>query len=90
MRKSFGKNVWYAHQRLESPLQPAHAESRNSHHYKASIIVDVHQVVRDMTGVVLEDNIVGHLFTFACGLIMRMEVCEIAQPINGDKSKPIT
>ena len=39
------------------------------------ISVDVHQVVRDLTGVVLTDVHVGHRFTLANGLIQKMEVC---------------
>ena len=39
-----------------------------------SILVDVHQVVRDLAGVILADVHVGHRFTFAHGLIHAMEV----------------
>lgn len=39
-----------------------------------SILVDVHQIVRDLKGAVLGDEHVGHRFTFAQGLIQRMEV----------------
>jgi ketosteroid isomerase-like protein len=38
------------------------------------ILVDVHQVVRDLTGVVLADEHVGHRFTLEHGLIRAMEV----------------
>jgi len=38
------------------------------------ILVDVHQVVRDLGGVLLADEHVGHRFTFARGLIQSMEV----------------
>ena len=38
------------------------------------ILVDVHQVVRDLSGTVLADEHVGHLFTMEGGLIRRMEV----------------
>jgi len=38
------------------------------------ILVDVHQVVRDLAGVVLADEHVGHRFTLAHGLIQAMEV----------------
>lgn len=41
-----------------------------------NIRVEVHQVVRDLTGTVLADLTVGHRFIFADGLIDRMEVCE--------------
>jgi hypothetical protein len=38
------------------------------------ILVDVHQVVRDLAGVVLADEHVGHRFTIALGLIQAMEL----------------
>jgi len=45
------------------------------------ILVDVHQVVRDLSGSVLADDHVGHRFTIASGLIQAMEVC--ALPSSG-------
>jgi hypothetical protein len=39
-----------------------------------SILVEVHQVVRDLAGNVLGDEHVGHRFTFHNGLIKGMEV----------------
>ena len=41
------------------------------------ILVDVHQVVRDLGGVVLADEHVGHRFTIEQGLIQAMEVCSL-------------
>ena len=38
------------------------------------ILVDVHQVVRDLAGAVLADEHVGHRFTLEHDLIRRMEV----------------
>ena len=38
------------------------------------ILVDVHQVVRDLAGTVLADEHVGHRFTIEQGLIRRMVV----------------
>ena len=38
------------------------------------ILVDVHQVVRDLTGAVLADEQVGHRFTLKQGLIQAMEL----------------
>jgi hypothetical protein len=43
----------------------------------ARILVDVHQIVRDLAGTVLADMHVGHRFTFARGLIQAMEVCAL-------------
>jgi len=44
------------------------------------ILVEVHQLVRDLTGTVLADVRVGHRFTIEHGLIQRMEVCALPQP----------
>ncbi|MEH2434854.1 MAG: nuclear transport factor 2 family protein [Nostoc sp.] len=41
------------------------------------ILVDVHQVVRDLVGAVLADEHVGHRFTLEHGLIQVMEVCPL-------------
>jgi ketosteroid isomerase-like protein len=41
------------------------------------VLVDVHQVVRDLTGGVLADEHVGHRFTIEHGLIKAMEVCSL-------------
>jgi ketosteroid isomerase-like protein len=39
------------------------------------VLVEVHQVVRDLAGSVLADERVGHRFTIEHGLIQGMEVC---------------
>lgn len=41
------------------------------------VLVEVHQVVRDLTGAVLADEHVGHRFTIGHGLIQAMEVCPL-------------
>ncbi|RYD62940.1 MAG: nuclear transport factor 2 family protein [Verrucomicrobiaceae bacterium] len=41
------------------------------------ILVEVHQVVRDLAGNLLADDRVGHRFTLESGLIQRMEVGEL-------------
>jgi hypothetical protein len=41
------------------------------------ILVDVHHVVRDLSGAVLADVHVGHRFTVESGLIRAMEVCSL-------------
>lgn len=48
------------------------------------ILVDVHQVVRDLTGAVIADVHVGHRFTISNGLIQGMEVCPL--PPSDEKS----
>jgi hypothetical protein len=47
------------------------------------ILVDVHQVVRDLAGTVLADEHVGHRFTFEHGLIKAMEVCPLPPSSHG-------
>jgi hypothetical protein len=42
------------------------------------VLVEVHQVVRDLAGTVLRDEHVGHRFTIKDGLIQSMEVCPLA------------
>jgi hypothetical protein len=42
------------------------------------ILVDVHQVVRDLGGTVLADEHVGHQFTLEHSLIQAMEVCPVS------------
>jgi hypothetical protein len=39
------------------------------------VLVEVHQVVRDLVGAMLADEHVGHCFTIEHGLIQAMEVC---------------
>jgi len=41
------------------------------------ILVEVHQVVRDLAGALLADERVGHRFTLERGLIQGMEVCPL-------------
>jgi ketosteroid isomerase-like protein len=42
------------------------------------VLVEVHQVVRDLAGAVLADEHVGHRFTIEHGLIQAMEVCPLS------------
>jgi ketosteroid isomerase-like protein len=41
------------------------------------VLVEVHQVVRDLAGAVLADEHVGHRFTLEQGLIQAMEICPL-------------
>lgn len=47
------------------------------------VLVDVHQVVRDLAGTVLADVHVGHRFTLANGMIQAMEVCSLPSSGHG-------
>ncbi len=42
------------------------------------VLVEVHQVVRSLTGTVLTDEYVGHRYTLENGLIQAMEVCLVS------------
>lgn len=59
-------------------VDPVAFHSQNA----GQVVVDVHQVVRDLAGAVLADVHVGHRFTIKQGLIQGMEVCELPSP-NG-------
>jgi ketosteroid isomerase-like protein len=41
------------------------------------VVVEVHQVVRDLAGAMLADDRVGHRFTIEHGSIQAMEVCPL-------------
>jgi hypothetical protein len=41
------------------------------------VLVNVHQIVRDLSGAVIADDHVGHRFTIESGLIQGMEVCSL-------------
>ncbi|HTW95899.1 MAG TPA: nuclear transport factor 2 family protein, partial [Tepidisphaeraceae bacterium] len=47
------------------------------------VLVEVHQVVRDLAGTVLADVHVGHRFTLAKGLLQAMEVCSLPSSGQG-------
>lgn len=47
------------------------------------VLVEVHQVVRDLAGTVLADVHVGHRFTLTNGVIQAMEVCSLPSPGQG-------
>ena len=47
------------------------------------ILVDVHQVVRDLAGTLLADVHVGHRFTLANGLVQAMEVSPLPSAGHG-------
>jgi hypothetical protein len=48
------------------------------------VLVEVHQVVRDLVGTVLADEHVGHRFTIERGLIRRMEI----RPLPSSAGQP--
>lgn len=58
---------------INAHVEPVAFYSENN----GQILVEVHQVVRDLAGVVLADERVGHRFTIEQGLIQAMEICPI-------------
>lgn len=44
------------------------------------IAVEVHQVIHDLSGNLIKDATVQHLYTFEDGLIQAMEICEDVPP----------
>jgi hypothetical protein len=60
-----------------SEISP-HVDSVAFHPEEAGgVLVEVHQVVRDLAGTVMADEHVGHRFTFEHDLIQRMEVSSL-------------
>jgi SnoaL-like domain len=47
------------------------------------ILVDVHQVVRDLAGAVLSDQHLGHRCTIEHGLVHAIEVCPLLASVSG-------
>jgi hypothetical protein len=45
-----------------------------------AVVVDVHQVIRDLAGHLLKDQRVQHVYTFRGGLIERMDIREPDAP----------
>jgi hypothetical protein len=54
------------------------------------IVVEVHQVVRDLAGNVIADDRVGHRFTIEDGLIAGMEICPLPPANPHDEAKEET
>ena len=55
---------------LDPSVEPLRIESDESGRY----VVEVHQVVRDLAGVLLSDAIVRHAYRISDGLIERMDI----------------
>jgi nuclear transport factor 2 (NTF2) superfamily protein len=63
---------------INPTVEPVAFHAEDSKH----ILVEVHQVVRDLTGAIIADDHVEHRFTFDDGLIRMMEV----QPDTSNKN----
>jgi SnoaL-like domain len=53
-----------------------HVEPIRFHEEDGKIIVDVHQVVRDLAGTTLSDTMVQHVYLMRDGLVERMDIQE--------------
>ena len=62
---------------INGHVEPVSFHREDSGH----ILVDVHQVVRDLAGTVISDQHVGHRYTIEHGLIQTMEICP--PPLSG-------
>src|SRR6266436_1177416 len=64
------RNYWINQWRLIDPrVEPKHFDVEGNR-----VIVDVHQIVRDLNGFVKNDRIVKHIFTLDGGLISKFEI----------------
>jgi hypothetical protein len=59
---------------MDGHVEPVAFHTEDAGH----VLVEVHQVVRDLAGAVLADEHVGHRFTIEHGLIQAMEVCPLS------------
>jgi len=55
---------------LDPHVEPVRMEDDET----GNTVVDVHQVVRDLSGNILKDQIVQHVYSFRDGLIERMDI----------------
>ena len=55
---------------LDPHVEPVRMEDDET----GNTVVDVHQVVRDLSGNILKDQIVQHVYSFRDGLIKRMDI----------------
>jgi ketosteroid isomerase-like protein len=67
------RGYWRRQWALVDPLvEPVHFAEGDD----GRIVVDVHQVVRDLAGKLLLDHIVQHVYTFENDVIVRMDIRE--------------
>ena len=58
---------------IDPKVEPLHMEEDG----QGCVVVDVHQVVRDLAGSVLVDQMVQHVYSIRDGLIERMDIREV-------------
>lgn len=59
---------------VDSHVEPVAFEQDDS----GRVLVRVHQLIKDLTGAVLIDQYVGHLYTFKDGLVQTMEIVTVS------------
>jgi len=65
--RAYWKRQWGI---LDPHVEPVGMEDDGT----GDIVVDVHQVIRDLAGNILKDQMVQHVYSFRGGLIERMEI----------------
>jgi ketosteroid isomerase-like protein len=72
--RELGHDAVWAYWTRQFGLIDSHVEPERFERDGDRIVVDVHQVVRDLEGAVLSDGRVRHVYTFRDGLVERMEI----------------
>lgn len=57
-----------------SLINPTVFPIRLSEDPDGNTVVDVHQVIRDLSGITMKDHLVQHVYSFRNGLVDRMEI----------------
>jgi hypothetical protein len=73
--RAYWRRQWDIIDPRVEPLRMADDETGNT-------VVDVHQVVRDLSGSVLKDMLVKHVYCFRDGLIERMDIRNVVGPTH--------
>jgi hypothetical protein len=63
---------------INSRVEPIHFTTSSS----GAVIVEVHQIISDLRGNLLADQMVGHIFEFEGGLINRFDIRSLSQHQN--------
>jgi hypothetical protein len=65
--RAYWKRQWGM---IDPHVEPVRMEEDEA----GNTVVDVHQVIRDLSGNILKDQIVQHVYSFCDGLIERMDI----------------
>jgi hypothetical protein len=72
--RELGHDAVRAYWTRQFGLIDSHVEPESFEEVDEKIVVDVHQVVRDLDGALLADQQVEHVYTLRDGLIARMDI----------------